>query len=735
MADSKNSRNSRGWLAFTIYLTLSFLFFGRGLVGHRADRYIGIGPDPGSFIFFLEWWRYAIVHHLNPFLTKAVWAPSGANLALTAIIPFAGIVASPLTGYLGPLQTYNLIMLISPPMAAWAAFRLCRYLSSSTRAAFVGGYIFGFSPYLLGHMLGHPHVLMVFAIPLMLEVILRGANGRLTPWRLVLVLSLLLTVQFTTSLEILATATIFGSIAFAVAWWIAPQWRKRLSDLIFPISCAYLTSAILVSPYLYYFFAFGRDPFPPGMSSFISVRPSGILFPPPTNLLGSSTIKLCGGYNVFEAGSYLALPLLVVALAYFRRHWKQAHARLLLIMMAIIVIASFGPTLSHIGHRTIPMPWAFLFRLPLIDEALPARFMLYAYLVVAIIVGLWLADDTMRTEIRTTAALAIILFSLPNPSAAYWTTDADIPTFFSSDMYKHYLSPGENILILPYGREGNSELWLAYAHAYFRMAGGYVSLAPLPEEYVHYAITDSFYNLALIPHADEALKVFLAQKQVNKVIIADEGTPQWRYVLNQGPTTLERTRLQPDERRAIAAIFDALGEKLIHIGGVSIYNVPLSRLSTYLNRDPKEVERAVAAERLDNLINAANVYFARGLSASQLNPVEAQRIGLLPPLSASGTIYDPAAAGQNGMVLTSLNDKQVLVGVLSSREVVEKLADEYRLSVKNVEVSPPVILTSSVADLEKWSVLMVIDRDQLARVAMVSRTITKSNSPIDARVK
>jgi hypothetical protein len=366
---------------------------------------------------------------------------------------------------------------------------------------------------------------------------------------------------------------------------------------------------------------------------------------------------------------------------------------------------------------------------------LPARFILYVYLVVTIIVGLWLADDTIRLEIRTTAALAIILFSLPNPSAAYWTTDADIPTFFSSDMYQHYLSPGENILILPYGREGNSELWLAYAHTYFRLAGGYVSLAPLPKEFVHYAITDSFYNLALIPHADEALKVFLAQKQVSKVIIADEGTPQWRYVFNQGPTTIERTRLQPDERRAIAAIFDALGEKPIHIGGVSIYNVPLSRLSTYLNRDPKEIERAVAAERLDNLINAAKVYFARGLSASQLNPVEAQRIGLLPPLWASGTIYDLTAASQNGMVLTSLNDKQVLVGVLSSREVVEKLADGYRLSVKNVEVSPPVILTSSVADLEKWSVLMAIDRDQLARVALVSRTITKSNSPIDARVK
>jgi len=28
------------------YLILSFLFFGRGLVGHLSDRYIGLAPTP-----------------------------------------------------------------------------------------------------------------------------------------------------------------------------------------------------------------------------------------------------------------------------------------------------------------------------------------------------------------------------------------------------------------------------------------------------------------------------------------------------------------------------------------------------------------------------------------------------------------------------------------------------------------------------------------------------------------
>jgi hypothetical protein len=33
------------WIAFGIYLALSLLFFGRGLLGHFSDRYIGNGMD------------------------------------------------------------------------------------------------------------------------------------------------------------------------------------------------------------------------------------------------------------------------------------------------------------------------------------------------------------------------------------------------------------------------------------------------------------------------------------------------------------------------------------------------------------------------------------------------------------------------------------------------------------------------------------------------------------------
>ena len=167
-----------GWMAFAIYLALSLLFFGRGLIGHLSDRYIGTGTDPGAFIFFLEWWKYAFAHRNNPFFTYLQGAPSGANLAWSTFIPFFGIAAIPFTTTVGPIATYNLLMLIAPPLAASAAFLLCRYISSSFFPALIGGYIFGFSPQVLAHLLaGHMNLAMIFSLPLIIEATLLTARG------------------------------------------------------------------------------------------------------------------------------------------------------------------------------------------------------------------------------------------------------------------------------------------------------------------------------------------------------------------------------------------------------------------------------------------------------------------------------------------------------------------------------------------------------------------------------
>jgi len=89
-------REALGALFF--YSVLSFLFFGRGLVGHFSTWYIGRGPDSPQLIWFLAWWAYAIAHRINPFATKLLFAPVGASLAWATIVPLAALAALPTPG-------------------------------------------------------------------------------------------------------------------------------------------------------------------------------------------------------------------------------------------------------------------------------------------------------------------------------------------------------------------------------------------------------------------------------------------------------------------------------------------------------------------------------------------------------------------------------------------------------------------------------------------------------------
>ncbi len=61
---------------------------------------------------------------------------------------------------------------------AWAAFLLCRHLTGRFWPSLVGGYLFGFSSYELGHVLGQPQLTAVFAVPLIALVVVRAARGR-----------------------------------------------------------------------------------------------------------------------------------------------------------------------------------------------------------------------------------------------------------------------------------------------------------------------------------------------------------------------------------------------------------------------------------------------------------------------------------------------------------------------------------------------------------------------------
>ncbi|MGH7913607.1 MAG: hypothetical protein ACREPW_03010, partial [Candidatus Binataceae bacterium] len=243
--------------ALVFYLGFSALLFARPDMPHFTTIYLGRGIDQAFFIWCLVWWPYAIAHHLNPFITKLIFAPAGFNLTWATSIPLLSLLALPLTATAGPITTFNLLCVACPALTAWTAFLLCHSLTRRFGASLLGGYIFGFSSYMLAQVFGgHLNLLAAFLIPLAVYLVLARLQKRIGRRAFTLGLLALATAQFLITTEILATMTIFGALALAAAWAMGERdLRQRIMELAAPIFLAYLGTALLVSPYLYYLFA------------------------------------------------------------------------------------------------------------------------------------------------------------------------------------------------------------------------------------------------------------------------------------------------------------------------------------------------------------------------------------------------------------------------------------------------------------------------------------------------
>jgi hypothetical protein len=228
-------------------------------------------------------------------------------------------------------------------------------------------------------------------------------------------------------------------------------------------SGTYGLALLIVMPYIFYLFAYGQ---PRGeIWSTVGFSADLLNFLIPTNVNALGTLgpiqKFATTFtgNDFERTAYIGPVLIGVAVAYARRHWKERFGKVLIDSLVVICVLSVGPKLHFCGRELAAMPAKSLAVMPVIDKALPVRFTMYAFLILAIIASLWLATSTVSIITKRVVAIIGLLFSIPNLDASYWTTKIDTPAFFADGLYRKYISPGDNVLIAPYWIMGNSMLW------------------------------------------------------------------------------------------------------------------------------------------------------------------------------------------------------------------------------------------------------------------------------------
>src|SRR5262249_37522744 len=182
------------------------LWIGRGVLVHPGARVLGDPyKDKTILMWSFLWWPHAIAHGHDPFAANVVWAPHGVDLAWVTSSPTLSLALTPVSETVGPVVAYNLAALAAAPLAAWTAFLLARRLTGRFGASLVAGFLFGFSPYLIGQSVGHLNLSFVCLVPLAGLLAVRFFQGSLGRRRFTVLLALVLALQFGISTEIFAT--------------------------------------------------------------------------------------------------------------------------------------------------------------------------------------------------------------------------------------------------------------------------------------------------------------------------------------------------------------------------------------------------------------------------------------------------------------------------------------------------------------------------------------------------
>jgi hypothetical protein len=114
----------------------------------EASGWVTDERDPWHSLWLLWYTHYSVVELGRlPFSTDLLFSPKGVGLMYVSFIIISLLCALPLISLVGLIATYNLLILGSLAGSGYATFLLVNYLTQNSRAAFLAGLVFAFSPF------------------------------------------------------------------------------------------------------------------------------------------------------------------------------------------------------------------------------------------------------------------------------------------------------------------------------------------------------------------------------------------------------------------------------------------------------------------------------------------------------------------------------------------------------------------------------------------------------------
>ena len=468
------------WLAFSFYLGMSLLMWSKvWLTGNPVNSITCNCGDPASQIWWLAWVPHAIQTGQDPFISHALFARLSAVNSLSNTSSLAvGLILAPLTILFGPAFSGNVSNLLAPVLSAIAAYAFAARFVHRRVSRLVAGLCFGFSPFVLAHIVrGNTNLTLLAYLPLVLIVLDRLRKKTISPRRAGVWLAVISIMQFFIGTEVLLISWI-AIVPLAVMFLIVRYAALRscrqeiikaglwfgciaLAVLAVPTWMIVAGPDHVIGPYwLTYPGSFASLVSAPGAHiSSISTRVSGYLGPqgPPSQFMGWGLLVVLTLGSIFTRSrtTYLGLAVATVFLLFL-----ESAPRAL---------------------------WSFI---PLVNDVVQIR----VALAVTLFAGLMLAlvvdgvidsvQRRMRSKSRfehravtTLIILTVLCVALAPVALTYsWPLtieQTDSPSWYTLDSKS--LSTGTAVLVFPFpwAAEDSAMAWQAESGLNFDLVGGF----------------------------------------------------------------------------------------------------------------------------------------------------------------------------------------------------------------------------------------------------------------------
>ncbi len=367
--------------------------------GASTHTLCGCG-DPALFLWFFQWPATALAHGGNPFYSTALFHPSGINLLAQTSVTGLSLPLVPVTWIWGPVASLNVASTITPALTAFTAFVVVRRWAPWTPAAFLGGLLYGFSPFALtslefAHLMTAALMLLPLILAVLDEILVRQHHGAIGAG---LLLGLLLFAQFFLSSELLAIAAVIVVVcvvALVAAALVTDRdrLRRQAPHAARALAVGLGLGAVLLA-WPVWFALDGPAHFSglvwPNISKLGGFLPSSFVttaYPSPRFVF-----LTLGGYEgaPLASSAYLGWSLLVVLVAGTLAFWRDRRLWFFGFMLALCVACSLE---ARPGQWE---PSRIFSKIPVIENVIEQRFMAIGFLAAAVLLAVIL-DRVHRT--------------------------------------------------------------------------------------------------------------------------------------------------------------------------------------------------------------------------------------------------------------------------------------------------------------------------------------------------